>query len=85
MLVYQSLQALGKADKAQRKSTMLQNILNAIIRTDGIRINPYALSHKEWVITSALGALYLEAMQQLTESQLYNIVKIFIELLHIAL
>ena len=83
MFASEHLQSLSQADEAHGKSTMLQDFCNGIIWTDIIRINPYALSHQEWVVASTLGALYLEAVEKLTEYQLNNIIKFRVELLQI--
>ena len=83
MLAGEGSQALSQADKAHGQSTMLQHLCHAVIRADVVRINPHALSHEERIIAPLLAALYLEAVQQLAEYQLNQLIQLLIELLDV--
>ena len=78
------LQALGKADEAHGQRAVLQDFRHAVVRLQGVGVDPNALPHQERVIAGALRALDFETMQQLADHQVDDVVEAVEELLLVA-
>ena len=85
MLADECLEAFCETDEAHGERAVLEDLGDAVIRSDGLGVNPDTLADEERIVAAALGTLDLEAMQELTENQLGDFIKSFVELLDIAL
>ena len=84
MLSGERLHRLGKSDESYGKCTVLEHFGYAVIRTKIITVDPYTLPHQERIVTSFLGALDPESVQQLPGYKIEHSIKFLVEYVKIS-
>ena len=79
VMTIQSGQGFCQTDEANRKGSVLEHLTHLIVWIELIAVQPYALTHQEWVVVHTLGRLNLKAVQQLVGNQVEHLVQFFIE------
>ena len=85
VLADERFEAFGEADEAHGKGSVLQNFGDFVVGADFLGVDPDALSHEERIVASLLGALNLEAVQELADDKLREAVQLAVEYIEVAL
>ena len=64
-------QGLGQADEAHGQGAVLEDLAHGVVQGELVGVDPHALTHQEAEVADLLGALDLEAVQQLLAAQLH--------------
>ena len=85
MFANHSDEGFGKADEADRKSTVFNNIAKRIVWFEFLRAHPVALAHEEWEVANVLVGLEFEALEKFVADQIHLLVELFVEAFPISL
>ncbi len=84
MLARQGLEGFGQADETDAQCAVLEHFGHAVGPLELVAVEPHALAHQKRVVVDFLGALNLEAVQQLADHQVDALVQNRVELFHVA-
>ena len=79
MLACEDFETFCQTYKSYRKCTVLEYLFDCVVIGKLVRIDPYSLSHKEWVVLDLLLSLYLISVHQLIYAELELLIEQLIE------